>query len=137
MGRLLEEAFGADVAAAFRAGEPGPGGWHPGADVQETDDSYVVEIDLPGVRRDDVSVEFGHGELAVTGEVKERERVGLLRHRTRRTGRFDYRIDLPGEVLDDRISASLEDGVLTVRVPKTERARRRRIAIGGGGSTGE
>ena len=139
MGRLLTEAFGPGFGEIFRDrfGELAPAdGWHPASDVEETDDAYLVEIELPGVRREDVTVEFGHGELLVTGEVKERERVGLFRHRTRRVGRFDYRIDLPGEVLDDQISASLADGVLTVRVPKSERARRRRIAINSGSAGG-
>jgi HSP20 family protein len=101
-------------------------------DVEETDDAYVVELELPGVKREDVSVEFGGGELSVTGEVKQKERVGFLRTRTRPVGRFDYRVQLPAEVHDDQVSASLSDGVLTVRVPKTDRARRRRIAINSG-----
>jgi HSP20 family protein len=77
-------------------------------------------------------VEFGGGELSVTGEVKQKERVGFLRTRTRPVGRFDYRVQLPAEVQDDEVNASLSDGVLTVRVPKTEKARRRRIAINSG-----
>ena len=74
-------------------------------------------------------MEFGGGELAVTGEVKERERVGLLWTRTRPVGRFDYRVILPAEVEEDQVAASLSDGVLTVRVPKSERSRPRRIPI--------
>jgi len=68
----------------------------------------------------------------VHGEIKERERVGILRRRTRRTGQFDYRVRLPGDVDEEGIEASLEGGVLTVRVPKSERARRRRIEVKGG-----
>ena len=121
MGRLLSEAFG-------DAHRPG-GEWRPAADVEETAEAYVVELELPGVKREDISVEFRGGELAITGEVKERERVGFLRTRTRLVGRFDYRVSLPADVQDDQAHASLSDGVLTVRIPKSEKARPRSIPI--------
>ena len=64
-------------------------GWSPfPVDLEETDDAYVVEIDLPGVSRRDVTLEVNGRELTVYGEVKERERDGFLRRETRRTGRF-------------------------------------------------
>jgi HSP20 family protein len=74
-------------------------------------------------------VEFGGGELVVTGEVKERQRVGLLRSRTRRIGRFEYRLSLSAEIDEDQINASMSEGVLTVRVPKTAKARPRKVPI--------
>jgi HSP20 family protein len=74
-------------------------------------------------------VELGGGELMVTGEVKERERVGFLRTRIRRVGRFDYRLSLPADLEEARVSASLSNGILTVRVPKTAKARPRKIPI--------
>ncbi len=129
MGRLLSETFGERIADAFR-GDLRDGGWRPAADVEETAEAYLVELEVPGVKREDISVEFGGGELAVSGEVEERERVGFLRTRTRPVGRFDYRVSLPAEVEDDQVTASLSEGVLTVRVPKTDRARRRSIPIG-------
>lgn len=106
--------------------------WSPLVDVEETEDAWIVEADVPGAKRDDITVELQGDELAVHGEVKERERVGILRRRTRRTGQFDYRVRLPGDVDEDGIEAGLDGGVLTVRVPKSERARRRRIEIRGG-----
>ncbi|PRX46606.1 HSP20 family protein [Prauserella shujinwangii] len=105
--------------------------WSPLADVTETDDAYVVDVELPGVKRDDVSIELTGTELTIHGERKERERQGWFRHRTRRTGQFHYSVTLPHDVDADHVDARLEDGVLTVRVPKTESARPRRIAISG------
>jgi HSP20 family protein len=128
MGKLMSEL----VEQTFGEGFPTPAGWRPAADIEETADAYLVELELPGVKRDDVTVEFGGGELTVTGQVKERERVGFLRSRTRQVGRFEYRVDLPAEVDEDNVTASLADGVLTVRVPKTERARQRKIPINSG-----
>lgn len=103
--------------------------WTPLADVSETDDAYLVEVDLPGVKRDDIDVEVTGNELVITGEFKERERTGWLRSRTRRVGRFEYRTMLPQDVNSEQISAELSDGVLTVQVPKTEAAKPRRIPI--------
>ena len=68
-------------------------------------------------------------ELRVSGEIVEGEKVGWLRHRTRRVGQFAYRTLLPPDIDTDQISADLADGVLSVRVPKTEVAKPRRITV--------
>jgi HSP20 family protein len=107
----------------------GAGSWSPLVDVEETDDAWIVEAELPGVDRKDVSVEVRDSELIISGEIKERERKGILRRRTRPTGRFDYRVTLPGPVDADGVEATLADGVLTVRVPKPEQARPQRIEV--------
>ena len=103
--------------------------WAPLADVEETDDAYSVEIELPGVARDDVDIQLSDRELTVSGEVKEKERSGVLRRRTRRVGHFHYAVSLPGDVDPDNVTAHLDGGVLTVRVPKAQQAKPRRIAI--------
>ena len=117
-------------------GRPGDGmpdamPWVPAVDLEETDDAWVVEAELPGVRKEDVNVEVRGSELSISGEVKEREREGVLRRRTRRIGEFDYHVTLPGEADAEHIEARLDDGVLTVRIPKPEQARARRIDVAG------
>jgi HSP20 family protein len=84
--------------------------WAPVADIEETEDAWIIEAELPGVRREDINVELRDSELVISGEIKERERKGILRRR-------------------DQIEANLHDGVLTVRVPKPEQARPRRIEV--------
>jgi len=101
----------------------------PLADIEESDDHYRLEVELPGVRPEDIDLEVDRGRLQLTGERRRRERVGFLRHRTRTTGAFSLEVDLPLPVESDAVSASLESGVLTVIVPKTERLGRRRIPI--------
>ncbi|MFG1644265.1 Hsp20/alpha crystallin family protein [Amycolatopsis sp. NPDC049252] len=64
--------------------------------------------------------------------MKERERKGLLRRRTRRVGEFEYRVTLPGDIRADGIEASLDSGLLTVRVPKVDAAKPNKIKITGG-----
>jgi HSP20 family protein len=98
-------------------------------DVEETEDAYVVEAELPSVKREDVNLELVGNDRRITGEVREPERTGTLRRRTRRSGRFAYRVTLPSQIDGDKINANLADGVLTVRVPKSERDQRRRIEI--------
>jgi HSP20 family protein len=106
--------------------------WSPLVDIEETEDAWIVEAELPGVKRRDLKVEVRDSELEISGEIKERERKGVLRRRTRRTGRFDYRVTLPGATDAENIEANLSDGVLTVRVPKPDQARPRRIEVKSG-----
>jgi HSP20 family protein len=117
------------VMRSTLAGDADKALWVPSADVSETDDAYEVEIELPGVRREDVDVELNGNELVVTGELKEREREGLLRRHTRRVGEFEYRVILPGDLREHGVEASLANGVLTVRVPKAEHAKPTRIKV--------
>jgi HSP20 family protein len=102
-------------------------------DIEETDESFLVKLDLPGVRSEDASVDLRETELHVAGELKEPEREGQVRRQNRRTGRFDYRITLPGEVNPDAVEATLADGVLTVRLEKAPQAQPRRIDVKPGG----
>lgn len=101
----------------------------PTADVEERDDCYLLDIDLPGVDREDIDILIDQGHLVVTGERKRRERVGLLRHRTRTSGHFRLALTLPAVADDAAVAATLDHGVLTVVVPKVESARRRRIPV--------
>ena len=103
--------------------------WSPLADVSETEDAYLIEADLPGVSQDQVSVEVSGGDVVISGEITSRERAGVLRRATRRQGRFEYRTMLPADADPDQVSASLANGVLTVRVAKAETAKPRRIEI--------
>ncbi|MFJ8197018.1 Hsp20/alpha crystallin family protein [Streptomyces sp. NPDC096152] len=122
MGRLLESTVGPGATPAEMP-------WIPQADISETDDAYVIELDLPGARSEDIDVEINDRELAISGEIKEREREGVMRHRTRRTGRFEFRVVLPGDVRAEDVTAALSDGVLSLTVPKAQPAKARHVEI--------
>jgi HSP20 family protein len=124
MDRLMDDLWSAPAPNGDRV-------WSPLVDVEETEDAWIIEAEVPGAKRKDIDVEVRDSELSISGEIKERERKGLLRRRTRRKGRFDYRVTLPGGADPEGIEASLDDGVLTVRVPKPEQARPRRIEVKG------
>ena len=104
-------------------------GFTPMADIEESEDAYTVELELPGVKKDDISVEVSGRRLVVSGERKERERVGILRRRTRSVGRFHYEVSLPSALDEEGVDASLSDGVLSLRVPKAASERPRRIKV--------
>jgi HSP20 family protein len=121
MRRMLEQTFGGMLDE--------PAGWVPAVDIEELEDAYVVEAEVPGVKREDVNIEVTGNELTISGEIKVREREGIIRRRTRRAGEFEFRVVLPNEVNPEGVDAKLNDGVLTVRIPKAKRAQRRRIEV--------
>jgi HSP20 family protein len=125
MSRLLESTFGGNGSSTVT-------GWAPPVDIEETDDAFVVEAELPGVKREDITVDMQDNELSIHGEIKERERTGVLRRQTRRTGEFDYRVVLPGQVNADDVEAHLQEGLLRVEVRKAEKAKPRRIEVTAG-----
>ena len=123
MGQLMSFAFG-DLGLP----RPGNAPWSPLAEVSETDDAYLVHVELPGIRKDQVDVQLVDRELVISGDIKESEN-GRRRRSSRRTGRFEYRTYLPGDVKADQVSAQLAEGVLTVTVPKSEATKPRRIEV--------
>jgi HSP20 family protein len=126
MGQIISNFFRDPMGAL---GSQQPPLWVPSADVEETDDSYVLEVDLPGVNRDDVKIELRDNEVRITGELKEKERTGVLRRQTRRVGQFEFMVTLPGDIDPDKVDASLHDGVLTVRLAKAAASQPRQIEV--------
>jgi HSP20 family protein len=127
--RLLDELLGdwPGTPAVMADGVSTPLG-----DLEELDDAWLLRVELPGVKQDDVDIQLTGRRLVVRAERKETERKGLLRRSTRTTGRYFLEAVLPSEVDPDSVAASLEQGVLTIRVPKpaAERRESRRIAVG-------
>ena len=125
MGQLMNFAFG--LTPAVLADMP----WVPLADLSETDEAYVIKAELPGVNKDQVNIQLQDRELVITGEILESEQKGRRHRRSRRTGRFEFRTYLPGDVNADDVNAQLSNGVLTVTIPKSEEAKPRQIEIKG------
>jgi HSP20 family protein len=108
----------------------GAGVWVPAVDIEETDDAWILEAELPAAKAEDINIEAHDNDIEITGEIVEKERKGIIRRRTRRVGQFEYRVTLPGPIDPDGIDASLDDGILTVTVRKPDAARPRRVTIG-------
>ena len=119
LGQLFENMW---QSAAYQ-------GLTPGAELEETDDGFTLEMDLPGVAKDDITIDVLGRRVAVRGTRKEKERTGVTRHSTRVTGSFAYEVILPADVDEKATTAQLTDGVLTIKLPKTSGAKTNRVPI--------
>jgi HSP20 family protein len=158
MNRLFESAV-LQPSLGDGGQRSGSEGFAPAMDVCETPDDYVVEVNLPGVKPEDVDIELHEGVLTIRGEMKQEGHAG--RHtgqqtgqqsgqtngqqstqqqgehrgnygiRERRWGRFYRSVTLPANVDANKVQASFEHGVLTVTIPKAEETKPRRIQIQG------
>ncbi|HEY5867597.1 MAG TPA: Hsp20/alpha crystallin family protein [Candidatus Tectomicrobia bacterium] len=127
--RALHRVFELPLSRLFDPDHREP--WQPRTDVYETDVAYVVEVDLPGVTMQDISVQLtgstvviaGKRESALPGDVEKQPRV------ERPCGTFRRAFTLPTAVKSAEVQATYGNGVLTVTVPKTDAARPRQITI--------
>ena len=105
--------------------------WSPFVDVFEDEDAYTFHADLPGLEKKDVDVSFEDNVLTLAGErrFEEKEERGQYRRLERRYGKFARSFSLPGQIDGAKVDATFKDGVLSVRVPKTEAAKAHKIKI--------
>jgi len=106
-------------------------GFTPAMDIRETEDEYLVLVDLPGVKQEDVSIELEDQLLTISGTRVPVE-VGEAQHVERPYGSFARTLNLPKGVDSDSISAGYADGVLELRIRKPAEQRTKRIPILGG-----
>ena len=122
----------------FDTSGPGNGGtlrrWMPAMDLVETDDSFVLRADLPGMGEADVNIEVEDRVLTVSGERKaEHETTKEGYHRVERAfGSFSRSLTLPEGVDAEAVAASFDRGVLEIRIPKPEQRKPRKVSIGVG-----
>lgn len=122
--RLFEDAF------VRSAADGGTGAGTLPVDVYETNEEFVVQAGLPGLRPEDLNVTWEDHFLNISGEVRPVEQEGASYHlRERRFGRFQRLISFPAPVQAEKVEAQLESGILTVRVPKAEEARPKQIKV--------
>jgi HSP20 family protein len=110
---------------------PGTVSSWPEIDVADEKKEYVVVAELPGVKKEDVKVSVHNGVLTISGERKSSappENSSWIRNE-RPTGKFSRSVELPEEVQANAVSAELSDGLLKVRLPKSEDAQPREIEI--------
>lgn len=108
----------------------------PACDVDETDKHYLIALDIPGMKKDQLQVEITGNTLTVSGEKKEekKEGKGAQCSYERYQGRFERTFTLPELAASDKVEADYKDGVLRISVPKSEeaKAKTRKIQIGEG-----
>jgi HSP20 family protein len=107
------------------------GAYLPAMEVRETDEAFVVETELPGMKPEDVQVKFESGFLNLSAERKheKEEKKGTVHRSERYYGRMERRIALPGEVDPEKVEASVKDGLLTVTLAKKAASRSRTVPV--------
>ena len=103
----------------------------PSCDIKENDKEFIVKFDIPGVKKDQVSIEIENNRLTVSGERKEEKEEKDEKHFLSETyhGSFMRSFNLPSAVDEDKVDAKYQDGVLTIKVPKTEVAKSKKVKI--------
>lgn len=125
---------GFDVAPMFRTGAP-DGGLAPSVDVAETDKSFEISAELPGMSEKDIDVSLSDGVLTLKGEKreerKEEDKAKGYYLSERRYGSFQRSFRLPDGVDENKIEANFDKGVLRISLPKTAEAvkQEKKIAI--------
>lgn len=132
LSRAMDEAF--DREGGNRTNDARL--WYPATDTYETREAYVVEVDLPGVRAEQVEISFERNTLTIRGtrewplRATEQNAGDFRVHGAERVGgTFARAIRLPEYVDGEKIEASFADGVLTVRIPKAQSALPRKIEV--------
>jgi HSP20 family protein len=110
----------------------GGGTFAPALDVKENADSYIVSLEVPGIAQDDLNISLENNVLTVRGQKQQKheEKEGEFRRVERSYGSFARSVTLPRTVESGKVSASLNDGVLQIELPKEEQAKPRQISIG-------
>ncbi|QNH62423.1 Hsp20/alpha crystallin family protein [Hymenobacter sediminicola] len=130
---MLDRFFSDSLASRGRVSS-----FSPHIDAYETENSYEVEAALPGLKREDIKVDFHQGRLTISGERTFRNEQSQRRYHVVESsyGSFNRSLQLPDMVDASRIEASFEDGVLRVSVPKDEqKTRRHQIEVRGSHSS--
>lgn len=103
----------------------------PAVDVYEDKDVVVIKAEIPGLSKEDISVQVTDSTLTIKGEKKREEEIKDENYYCceRSFGAFTRAVDLPSEVKADQVKASFKNGVLEVRMPKTEEAKKKAVTI--------
>ena len=123
----LDQFFN-DVDRSWRTQTPS---FRPAVDIVEDKDAFVLRAELPGVAKENISVEVKDNHLVLSGkkETVELGEEGKHRHLESRHGNFSRTFELPRNVKSDAIEAAFKDGVLTLRVPKADEAKPKAVEI--------
>ena len=124
--RMFDEPFGFRFPQPWRMEQ-----FEPMMDMAEDEHAYIVKASVPGVKPEEVEVSLQHNILTIKGEAKEAQEIKEVNYhvRERRYGSFMRSIILPTEVKAEEIEAKHENGVLTVRLPKSEARKPQKITV--------
>ena len=127
MDRLFEDSFVRPSRLLTTIGEVAA----PALDVYQTSNEMVVKATLPGVKPEDVDIDITGDTLTIKGETKAEQEIKKedYLYQERRYGAFSRSITLPGGLKSDKVEAAMENGVLTLTIPKAEEAKPKKITV--------
>ncbi|WP_419786469.1 Hsp20/alpha crystallin family protein [Pseudodesulfovibrio sp.] len=113
---------GADFEESANGLNGHPSLWQPAADVLESENHFLIQVELPGMTLDDVTVELKGHQLVIYGRIPDAKQEGVFRHHVveRPVGRFARAFNIGSHVNPDDISATLKNGLLTLTLEKKE-----------------
>jgi HSP20 family protein len=105
--------------------------WSPRVDIQETDKEIIIDFEIPGINKKDINVEVKDNRLTVSGERKQESKSDDTEHRRieRYYGKYERTFQLPDSVKADKVAAEYKDGILSLNLPKAEKAIPKEIAV--------
>ena len=105
--------------------------WSPRVDIHETDKEIIIDAELPGINKEEIKVELKNNTLTISGERKQEKKSesGNSFRIERHYGKFERSFGLPETVLGDKVNAKFKDGILTLTLPKTEKAIPKEITV--------
>ena len=128
MNRLMSDYR---TRSPFGEEEMAQGSWIPAVDIYETKESIVLNVELPGVTKEDIALEVKDSTLTIKGEKKLEKNVTEENfHRMERSyGSFTRAFTLPSTVQQDKVKAKFRDGILEIMLPKAEEAKPKQIKV--------
>lgn len=124
---LVNSFFNQDVEETY----PGHSFFKPSTDIKETENSFELNIALAGIKKDDIKIEVNEGVLTVSGERHDKSEKKEDKYHLSEIsyGKFTRRFSLPEQVDQDNIEASVEDGILHLSIPKSEKVKPKLISV--------
>lgn len=131
MNNRLHRMFDDFFPAMRTLGETENGNWNPSVDIFEEENNIVIKAEIPGVDKENISIDVNDGILTLKGEksLETEEKEEKYYRREMSYGKFERSFRLPGDVNTENINADYKDGVLKVAIPKPEEPKTKKITV--------
>ena len=131
IGAVIDEFFNEALSPSLGQSTSGTHIGYPPVDILESRDAYLIRAEVPGMKKEDINLEFSDGVVTLTGERKfDEPAVGVQYHRSERVaGSFSRSFQLPKAINQDEMRANYQDGILEIHIQKADEAKPKQIAI--------
>lgn len=130
--RLFDEFFqGSPLGRVGRMFAPTQAAFVPSVDLEETAEEFIVRAEVPGMRKDELDVNITASQVTIKGERKEESKAKdtVFYRREARYGSFSRTIEMPAEIVPEKVAAKLDSGMLTLTLPKAEPSKHKVVKV--------